>query len=168
MPRPCRALRAAADWLPGGLDARALRVLGKALSYTQNTGETELRLAFDGLVADGSQADAAVTTAGSGGDLVRPDETHGEDAIGGPSQRGSFLPGGQVPEFHGLVIRPRGDQPAIRADGDGPHGLGVGDLPAGIDLAEVKEAGGAIDTRREEFFAIGAEHRRGDPVGMPT
>jgi class 3 adenylate cyclase/tetratricopeptide (TPR) repeat protein len=56
-----QALRAASDWLPGGLDARALRVLGKALSFTQNTGEDELRLAFDHLVADGSQADAAVT-----------------------------------------------------------------------------------------------------------
>ena len=60
-PDTVRALRAAAEWLPGGLDARALRVLGAALSFTQHTGEAELRLAFDRLDADGATAEAAVT-----------------------------------------------------------------------------------------------------------
>ena len=60
-PEAVRALRAAAEWLPGGLDARALRVLGGSLSFTQTAGEAELRLAFDRLVADGATAEAAVT-----------------------------------------------------------------------------------------------------------
>ena len=49
-PAAVRALRGAAEWLPDGLDARALRALGKALSFTENTGDDELRRAFDRLV----------------------------------------------------------------------------------------------------------------------
>ena len=75
-PDTVRALRAAAEWLPGGLDARALRVLGKALSFTQNTGEDELRLAFDSLVADGANVEAAVTAS----DLSLAYWRHGDGA----------------------------------------------------------------------------------------
>ncbi len=75
-PDTVRALRGAAEWLPGGLDARALRVLGKALSFTQNTGEDELRLAFDSLVADGANVEAAVTAS----DLSLAYWRHGDGA----------------------------------------------------------------------------------------
>ncbi len=75
-PEAVRALRGAADWLPGGLDARALRVLGKALSFTQNTGEDELRLAFDLLLADDARAEAAVTAS----DLSLAYWRHGDGA----------------------------------------------------------------------------------------
>jgi tetratricopeptide (TPR) repeat protein len=60
-PATVRALRRAAEWLPHGLDARALRALGAALSFTQNTGHDELRLAYDRLVGEGADAEAAVT-----------------------------------------------------------------------------------------------------------
>ncbi|HET9242349.1 MAG TPA: AAA family ATPase [Gaiella sp.] len=59
-PATVRALRAAAEWLPGGLDARALRALGKALTFAFNTGLEELELAFDRLMTDGATAEAAV------------------------------------------------------------------------------------------------------------
>jgi class 3 adenylate cyclase/tetratricopeptide (TPR) repeat protein len=75
-PDAVRALRGASDWLPGGLDARATRVLGKALSFTQNTGEEELRRAFDRLVADGASAEAAVTA----NDLSLARWRHGDGA----------------------------------------------------------------------------------------
>ena len=55
-----RMLRAAEDWLPEGLDARALRVLGKALSFTSHTGVEELQPAFDRLIDGGDVNEAAV------------------------------------------------------------------------------------------------------------
>jgi tetratricopeptide (TPR) repeat protein len=60
-PAVVRALRGAAEWLPDGLDARALCALGAALSFTQNLGDEELHLAYERLVADGATAEAAVT-----------------------------------------------------------------------------------------------------------
>jgi tetratricopeptide (TPR) repeat protein len=60
-PAAVRALRRAAEWLPGGLDARALRALGTALSFTENTGEQELQLAYDRVVDEGIDVEAAVT-----------------------------------------------------------------------------------------------------------
>jgi class 3 adenylate cyclase/tetratricopeptide (TPR) repeat protein len=60
-PATVKALRRAAEWLPQGLDARALRALGAALSFTENTGADELQLAYDGFVAEGARAEAAVT-----------------------------------------------------------------------------------------------------------
>jgi class 3 adenylate cyclase/tetratricopeptide (TPR) repeat protein len=59
-PATVRALRAATEWLTGGLDARALRALGKALNFAYNTGLEELELAFDRLTADGATAEAAI------------------------------------------------------------------------------------------------------------
>jgi tetratricopeptide (TPR) repeat protein len=59
-PSAVRALRAAARWSLDGLDPRALRVLGKALVFTEQSGGDELRLAFDGLVAAGARGEAAV------------------------------------------------------------------------------------------------------------
>jgi tetratricopeptide (TPR) repeat protein len=60
-PAAVGALRGAAEWMPGGLDARALRALGKALSFTENVGDEELQLAFDRLVAANEITEAAVT-----------------------------------------------------------------------------------------------------------
>jgi class 3 adenylate cyclase/tetratricopeptide (TPR) repeat protein len=75
-PATVRALRAAADWLPDGLDARALRALGKALTLTQNAGQPELLRAFELLVADGATAEAAVAA----NDLWHVHWRHGEGA----------------------------------------------------------------------------------------
>ena len=60
-PAAVRALRGAAEWMPDGLDARALRALGKALSFTENVGDDELQRAFDRLVAENEITEAAVT-----------------------------------------------------------------------------------------------------------
>ncbi len=60
-PAAVRALRDAAALSPGGLDARSLRALGKALSFTENIGGEELLLAFDRLLDDGDVTEAAVT-----------------------------------------------------------------------------------------------------------
>jgi class 3 adenylate cyclase/tetratricopeptide (TPR) repeat protein len=60
-PAAVRALRRAADWLPEGLDARGLRALGVALSFTRNTGHDEVRRAYDLFVAEGAAQEAAVT-----------------------------------------------------------------------------------------------------------
>ena len=59
-PASVRALRAAAEWLPDGLDPYALRALGKALLFTEQGGEPELRQAFDRLQASGARIEAAV------------------------------------------------------------------------------------------------------------
>ena len=71
-----RALRAAAESLPDGLDARALRALGKALVFTENAGQQELQVAFDRLLSDGATAEAAVTA----NDLSHAHWRHGEGA----------------------------------------------------------------------------------------
>jgi len=60
-PAAVRALRGAAEWMPDGLDARALRALGKALSFTENVGDEQLQRAFDRLVAENEITEAAVT-----------------------------------------------------------------------------------------------------------
>ena len=59
-PTAVRALRAAEGWSADGLDARALRVLGKALLFTEQRGHDELREAFDRELAAGARAEAAV------------------------------------------------------------------------------------------------------------
>ena len=59
-PTAVKALRDAAELLHGGLDARALRALGKALSFTQNVGDEHLQLAFDRLVEEGAIPEAAM------------------------------------------------------------------------------------------------------------
>ena len=59
-PTAVRALRSAAGLSAEGLDPRALRVLGKALLFTEQSGAEELREAFDRLAAEGAAADAAV------------------------------------------------------------------------------------------------------------
>jgi tetratricopeptide (TPR) repeat protein len=69
-----RALRAAARWSPDGLDPRALRVLGKALLFTEQRGEEELRRAFDGLAAVGLRSEAAVAAI----DLANSRWQHGD------------------------------------------------------------------------------------------
>ena len=71
-----RALRAAAASLPDGLDARALRALGKALVFTENAGQQELQVAFDRLLSDGATAEAAITA----NDLSHAHWRHGEGA----------------------------------------------------------------------------------------
>ncbi len=59
-PACVRALRAAAAWSTDGLDPGALRVLGKALVFTEQSGSEELLRAFDMLLAQGSNGEAAV------------------------------------------------------------------------------------------------------------
>ncbi len=58
--RPSALLRVAARWSPNALDPRALRILGKALVFTEQSGAEELRRAFDGLAAAGARPEAAV------------------------------------------------------------------------------------------------------------
>ncbi len=75
-PAAVRALRGAAEWMPDGLDARALRALGKALSFTENVGDEELQRAFDRLVAENAITEAAVTAI----DLSHVRWRHGDGA----------------------------------------------------------------------------------------
>ena len=58
-PACVRALRAAASWADGGLDAQALRVLGKALVFTEQSGREELLRAFELFLGEGSKGGAA-------------------------------------------------------------------------------------------------------------
>src|SRR4029079_9813905 len=51
--------RAAAGWADGGLDAQALRVLGKALVFTEQSGREELLRAFELFLGEGSKDGAA-------------------------------------------------------------------------------------------------------------
>jgi tetratricopeptide (TPR) repeat protein len=76
-PAAVRSLRAAATWAPDGLDPGALRALGKALVFTEQAGENELRLACDQLVAAGARAEAAVAAV----DLAHACWQHG-DGVG--------------------------------------------------------------------------------------
>ena len=73
-PAAVRALRAAAAWSEDGLDPRALRILGKALVFTEQAGDAELQQAFDGLVASGTRAEAAVAAV----DLAHACWQHGD------------------------------------------------------------------------------------------
>jgi tetratricopeptide (TPR) repeat protein len=62
-PAAARALRAAAALEQAELDPRALRALGKALSFTEHAGLDELRRAFDLMLDSGQQVEAAATAA---------------------------------------------------------------------------------------------------------
>jgi hypothetical protein len=73
-PAAARALRAAAELLPGGLDARALRALGKALQFTEQAGDAELLAAYDLSVAEGSPVDSAILAT----DLAHVHWQHGD------------------------------------------------------------------------------------------
>jgi tetratricopeptide (TPR) repeat protein len=75
-PAAVRALRSASEWMPDGLDPRALRTLGKALSFTENVGDEELELAFQRLVAGGEPAEAALAAI----DLSHVRWRHGDGA----------------------------------------------------------------------------------------
>jgi tetratricopeptide (TPR) repeat protein len=62
-PAAARALRGAAALEQAELDPRALRALGKALSFTEHAGLDELRRAFDLMLDSGQQVEAAATAA---------------------------------------------------------------------------------------------------------
>ena len=73
-PAAARSLRAAAELLPGGLDTRALRALGKALQFTEQAGDAELLAAYDLSVAEGSPVDSAILAT----DLAHVHWQHGD------------------------------------------------------------------------------------------
>ena len=75
-PPPCGRSALLPQSLPDGLDARALRALGKALVFTENAGQQELQVAFDRLLSDGATAEAAITA----NDLSHAHWRHGEGA----------------------------------------------------------------------------------------
>jgi class 3 adenylate cyclase/tetratricopeptide (TPR) repeat protein len=62
-PVAARSLRAAATLRQDELDARALRALGKALTFTEHTGLDELRRAFEQMLDDGNRLEAAAAAA---------------------------------------------------------------------------------------------------------
>ncbi len=96
-----RELRAAADSLPDGLDARALRALGKALVFTENAGHQELQSAFDRLLSEGATAEAAVTA----NDLSHSHWRHGEGAEAATSaERALELVSGTGPTHEHLYV----------------------------------------------------------------
>ena len=95
-PSTVRALRAAARWSPDGLDPRVLRVLGKALVFTEQRGAEELRDAFDGLVAAGARSEAAVAAI----DIAYSHWQHGDGASTAVwVARGIELVEGEPPSF---------------------------------------------------------------------
>ena len=101
-PTAVRALRAAARWSPDGLDPHALRVLGKALVFTEQRGAEELALAFSGLLAAGSRPEAAVAAI----DLAYSHWQYGDGASTTEwVARGIELVGGEPPSFeHAHVV----------------------------------------------------------------
>ena len=101
-PACVRALRAAAAWSSDGLDPRALRVLGKALVFTEQSGGEELLRAFDMLLAQGSNGEAAAVAV----DLAHSLWQHG-DGLGTAewSARGVELIEGEPPSHdHAHVL----------------------------------------------------------------
>ena len=75
-PQAVRALQAADSWSPQGLDPRALRLLGKALVFTEQGGAEVVRRAFDLLLESGARTEAAVAAI----DLAYSHWQHGEGA----------------------------------------------------------------------------------------
>jgi class 3 adenylate cyclase/tetratricopeptide (TPR) repeat protein len=76
-PACVRALRAAADWSDGELDAYALRVLGKALVFTEQSGREELLRAFDIFLSEGANAAAAAVAVDLAHSLWQKGDGHG-------------------------------------------------------------------------------------------
>ena len=101
-PTAVRALRAAARWSPEGLDPHALRVLGKALVFTEQRGAEELALAFSGLLAAGSRPEAAVAAI----DMAYSHWQHGDGMSTAEwVARGIDLVDGEPPSFeHAHVV----------------------------------------------------------------
>ena len=62
-PAAIRTIRACAELDEAGLDARALRALGKALAFAENRGLEELQRAYDLMRASGDPIEAAATAA---------------------------------------------------------------------------------------------------------
>jgi tetratricopeptide (TPR) repeat protein len=76
-PACVRALRAAAEWSDGVLDAQALRVLGKALVFTEQSGREELLRAFELFLAEGSKGGAAAVAVDIAHSLWQNGDGHG-------------------------------------------------------------------------------------------
>jgi tetratricopeptide (TPR) repeat protein len=70
-------LRAAAEWSDGVLDAQALRVLGKALVFTEQSGREELLRAFELFLAEGSKGGAAAVAVDIAHSLWQNGDGHG-------------------------------------------------------------------------------------------
>ena len=98
--RPCasRRLRMA----PGGLDPYALRVLGKASMFTEQSGEDELRQAFDGFHAAGAKVEAAVAAI----DLAMAFWQHGDGRRAGEwtAQSRALVDGAPASAAHAHVL----------------------------------------------------------------
>jgi tetratricopeptide (TPR) repeat protein len=95
-PAAVRALRAASRWSPDGLDARAMRVLGKALVFTEQSGKDELLRAYEGLVEAGARPEAAVAAI----DIAYSHWQHGDGAATAEwVQRSLELVEGEPPSF---------------------------------------------------------------------
>ena len=101
-PAAVRALRAASEWLPGGLDPYALRVLGKASMFTEQSGEVELRQAFDGFHAAGAKVEAAVAAI----DLAMAFWQHGDGRRAGEwtTQSRALVDGAPASAAHAHVL----------------------------------------------------------------
>ncbi len=101
-PACVRALRAAADLSDGELDARALRVLGKALVFTEQSGHEELLRAFDLFQAEGANAAAAAVAVDLSNSLWHEGDGHGAAEW---AARGVGLIEGQPPSLdHAHVL----------------------------------------------------------------
>jgi class 3 adenylate cyclase/tetratricopeptide (TPR) repeat protein len=133
-PSAVRALRAAARWTPGGLDSRALRVLGKSRVFTEQSGSEELRLAYEGLVAAGTRGEAAVAAI----DIAYSHWQHGDGA--GTAEwvaRGLELVEGEPPSFEHAHVVAQAARFAMLA-GRSEESLAIADRA--LDSAEASSA----------------------------
>ena len=171
-PAAARALRTAADLLPGGLEPRSLRALGKALQFTEQAGEAELLAVFDRYVSEGSLVEAGVLAM----DLAHLCWQHGDGASSaswnakalelvtgaGPSPAHAHVLA-QVARFDMLSGRHEeslavADRAIELAERVGAHGVRASAL---ITRATAKANGGSFDGLREDFaeaHALAREH----------
>ena len=115
-PACVRALRAAASWSDGGLDAQALRVLGKALVFTEQSGREELPARVRALPRRGLEGRSGRRRRGHRAFVLAAGRRPRRRGVGGARRRAH--------RGRAAVARPRSRPRAGGAarDAGGPHG----------------------------------------------
>ena len=110
---------------------------------------------------------ATAAAAPPGDDLIVPLEDDGRDVPGEAGERGDFAAVGQIPDFHGAVVRPRGGEFAIAAHGDAARRRRVA-RRSRVGLRQFEEPTSFVDGARDDAPAVGGEGRARHPAGVPA
>ena len=82
------------------------------------------------------------------------------------SQRGEFMPRGNVPQFGGEVIAAGGENLAVMAERQGPHGPVVPQSGALLASGHVPQLDGVVVAAGRDRFPVGGEGQGANHIGM--